>query len=93
LCDSLNASELSQKITKFIKNKEEKDVMLESYKSTAKPQANINALENRRMMKTAMTSGDRPDISQFAINQSGNSVQVSTKSENERSRDIDDIIE
>ena len=37
LCDSLNASELSQKITKFIKSKEEKDAMLETYKSTINP--------------------------------------------------------
>jgi len=74
LCDSLNASELSQKITKFIKNKEEKDVMLESYKSTMKPSTNTNALENRRMMKAAMSSVDRPDISQYALNASSSLV-------------------
>jgi hypothetical protein len=43
------------------------------------------------MMKTAMTSGDRPDISQYALNSSASTVQP--KNENERSRDIDDVIE
>lgn len=63
--------------------------MLESYKATIKPQANANALENRRMMKAAMTSGEKGDLSQYALN--GAPVQV--KLDNERSRDIDDAIE
>ena len=60
--------------------------MLETYKSTMKPQASTNALENRRMMKAAMTSGDNPDLSKFAIN--GNSAPVTlapTKLETSRS--------
>ncbi len=43
--------------------------MLETYKATNKTAANQNSLEQRRMLKTAMTSGgDKPDLSQFAIN-------------------------
>ena len=42
--------------------------MLETYKQTSRPQAAVSALENRRMMKAALTSGDRPELSQFALN-------------------------
>jgi hypothetical protein len=59
LCESLNAHELSQKISKFMSDKEQKDLMLESYK-TQKPTG--NALENRRLMKTAISSTDKPDL-------------------------------
>ncbi len=42
--------------------------MLETYKATSKP-ATQNSLEQRRMLKTAMTSGgDKPELAQFAIN-------------------------
>ena len=69
LCEQLNAFDLSQKIAKYIADKESREVMLETYKATNKTAANQNSLEQRRMLKTAMTSGgDKPDLSQFAIN-------------------------
>lgn len=34
LCDQLNAHDLSQKIAKFMQDKEQKDLMVETYKST-----------------------------------------------------------
>ena len=62
LCEQLNASDLSQKIAKYIADKEQKEVMLETYKATSKP-ATQNSLEQRRMLKTAMTSGgDKPEL-------------------------------
>jgi hypothetical protein len=45
------------------------------------------------MMKAAMTSGDRPDISQYAMNDASLNVPVTSKTDNEKSRDIDDVIE
>ena len=48
--------------------------MLESYKSTMKPSTNTNALENRRMMKAAMSSVDRPDISQYELTASSSVI-------------------
>ena len=45
------------------------------------------------MMKAAMTSGDRPDISQYAMNASSLNVPVTSKSDNEKSRDIDVVVE
>ena len=69
LCEQLNAFELSQKIAKFVNDKEQKEMMLETYKATTKTNAGQNSLEQRKMLKTAMTSGgERPDLAQFAIN-------------------------
>lgn len=96
LCEQLNASDLSQKIAKFITEKEQKDLMLESYKNSNRPQGNVNALENRRMMKAAITSQEKPDLSQFAINSSGPATSLlakATSSENEASRDLQEIPE
>lgn len=96
LCEQLNASDLSQKIAKFITEKEQKDLMLESYKNSQRPQGNVNALENRRMMKAAITSQEKPELSQFAINSSGPAAPSLGKlasSDNEGSRDIQEIPE
>ena len=69
LCEQLNAFELSQKIAKFVNDKEQKEMMLETYKATTKTNAGQNSLEQRKMLKTAMTNGgEKPDLSQFAIN-------------------------
>ena len=69
LCEQLNAADLSQKIAKYISEKEQKDLMLESYKGpNGSAQNGRGGLENRRMLKTAMSSTDRPDLSSFAIN-------------------------
>lgn len=69
LCEQLNAFDLSQKIAKYIADKESREVMLETYKATNKTAANQSSLEQRRMLKTAMTSGgEKPDLAQFAIN-------------------------
>jgi hypothetical protein len=69
LCEQLNAHELSQKIAKFVNDKEQKEVMLETYKATTKANAGQNSLEQRKMLKAAMTNGgEKPDLAQFAIN-------------------------
>lgn len=63
LCESLNAHELSQKIAKFVSEKEQKDLMIESYKATTSKAA-VSGLENRRLMKAAISShSEKPDLS------------------------------
>jgi hypothetical protein len=52
-----------------VNDKEQKEIMLETYKATTKANAGQNSLEQRKMLKTAMTNGgEKPDLSQFAIN-------------------------
>jgi|LauGreDrversion4_2_1035121.scaffolds.fasta_scaffold207643_2 hypothetical protein len=66
LCDAMNAHELSQKITQFISQKEQKDLMISSYASKT---ADRSVLEGRRMLKTAMSAtSEKPDLAQYAIN-------------------------
>lgn len=60
--------------------------MLESYKATNQT-ANGSALENRRLLKAAMTGNtQKPELSQFAINSNGPSQPQLQKT---RSNDID----
>ncbi len=40
-------------------------------------------------MKAAMTSGEKGDLSSYALN----AVPIQPKTDNEKSRDVDDIIE
>jgi hypothetical protein len=68
LRDQLNASELSQKIAKLVSEKEQKDLMMETYKSSRPQAALLSGLDNRRMLKTAISSGDRPDLSSHSLN-------------------------
>ena len=55
LCDQLNMPELSQKIAKFMQNKEQKELMIETYKQGNKSSVDEkSALENRKMFKAAI---------------------------------------
>lgn len=68
LCDQLNAPQLSQKIAKFVQDKEQKDLMLDTYKQTKNTLAERANLENRKMFKAAITSNnEKPDLSSFAL--------------------------
>ena len=55
LCDQLNMPELSQKIAKFMQDKEQKELMIETYKQGNKSRVDEkSALENRKMFKAAI---------------------------------------
>jgi hypothetical protein len=72
LCDQLNALELSQKIAKFIQDKEQKDLMQETYKASR--MADKSTLDNRKLFKAALTSNqEKPSLAAYAINNSGTS--------------------
>ena len=67
-CNQLNANELSQKISRFISDKEQKDVMLESYKKTAQP--TMTQLQDRKLFRATVSNTavqEKPDLRQFAI--------------------------
>ncbi|TNV85001.1 hypothetical protein FGO68_gene11836 [Halteria grandinella] len=94
LCESLNASDLSQKIARFITEKESKDVMLDSYKAQSSKMhtAQSSGLENRRLLKTAISSTGKQDLASYAIN--GNSMtQKATlnKSSSQESIEVPEI--
>ncbi|CDW81941.1 wd repeat and hmg-box dna-binding protein 1-like [Stylonychia lemnae] len=80
LCDNLQSNDLAQKISKFIQDKEQKDIMLDSYKSSSNNKNTIaSRLEGRKIFRSAHTasSNEKPDLSQFAINNQSQTVIVS----------------
>lgn len=76
-CDSVNANELAQKISKFIQDKEQKEIMLGTFKDLAANQAGSSTtggsrFDRNRPQKPAQmfvnNVTEKPDLSRFAVN-------------------------